>query len=65
MGKMKTHSGSKKRFSITGTGKVSRTQAGKKHILTKKSRKRKNDLGKTVVASKVNEATIKQMIPYK
>jgi len=65
MGKMKTHSGSKKRFSITGTGKVSRTQAGKKHILTKKSRKRKNELSKSVVASKVNEATIKQMIPYK
>lgn len=65
MGKMKTHSGSKKRFNITGTGKVSRTQAGKKHILTKKTRKRKNALSKTVVASKVNEATIKQMIPYK
>ena len=60
MGKMKTHSGSKKRFNITGTGKVSRTQAGKKHILTKKSRKRKNELSKSVVASKVNEATIKQ-----
>jgi large subunit ribosomal protein L35 len=65
MGKMKTHSGSKKRFSITGTGKVSRTQAGKKHILTKKSRKRKRELGNSVVASKANEATIKQMIPYK
>ncbi len=65
MNKMKTHSGSKKRFKITGTGKVSRTQAGKKHILTKKSRKRKNDLGKSIVASKANEATIKAMIPYK
>jgi len=65
MNKMKTHSGSKKRFKITGTGKVSRTQAGKKHILTKKSRKRKNDLGKSVIASKANESNIKAMIPYK
>lgn len=65
MNKMKTHSGSKKRFKITGTGKVSRTQAGKKHILTKKSRKRKNDLGKSIVASKANTANIKEMIPYK
>lgn len=65
MVKMKTHSGSKKRFNITGTGKVSRTQAGKKHILTKKSRKRKRDLRKSIIASTTNEATIKQMIPYK
>ena len=65
MNKMKTHSGSKKRFNITGTGKVTRSQAGKKHILTKKSRKRKNELSKSIVASKANEATIKSMIPYK
>ncbi|MHB1485489.1 MAG: 50S ribosomal protein L35 [Saccharofermentanales bacterium] len=65
MPKMKTHSGSKKRFNITGTGKVSRTQAGKKHILTKKSSKRKRDLRKSIIASPTNEATIKQMIPYK
>lgn len=64
MNKMKTHSGSKKRFKITGTGKVSRRQACKKHILTKKSRKRKNDLGKSVVASKANESNIKSMVPY-
>ena len=65
MNKMKTHSGPKKRFGITGTGKVTRSQAGKKHILTKKSRKRKNELSKSIVASKANEATIKSMIPYK
>lgn len=65
MPKTKTHSGSKKRFNITGTGKVSRTQAGKKHILTKKSSKRKRDLRKSIIASPMNEATIKQMIPYK
>ncbi len=65
MGKMKTHSGSKKRFKITGTGKVSRTQAGKKHILTKKTSKRKRNLRKSIIASTTNDATIKQMIPYK
>jgi large subunit ribosomal protein L35 len=64
MGKQKTHSGSKKRFKITGTGKVKRTQAFKKHILTKKTAKRKRNLRKSVIASPANEANIKKMIPY-
>jgi large subunit ribosomal protein L35 len=64
MGKQKTHSGSKKRFKITGTGKVMRSQAFKKHILTKKTAKRKRNLRKSVVASPANEANIKKMIPY-
>lgn len=65
MGKMKTHSGSKKRFKVTATGKVKRAQAYKKHILTKKSTKRKRNLRKSIIASQANEATIKKMIPYK
>jgi large subunit ribosomal protein L35 len=65
MPKMKTHSGSKKRFKVTGTGKVLRSQAFKKHILTKKTSKRKRNLRKSVIASPANAATIKQMIPYK
>lgn len=65
MGKMKTHSGSKKRFSITGTGKVKRTQAFKKHILTKKTAKRKRNLRKSALAAPAFESNIKQMIPYK
>ncbi len=65
MGKMKTHSGSKKRFKVTATGKVKRAQAYKKHILTKKTTKRKRNLRKSIIASKANEATIKKMIPYK
>ncbi|MHB8961671.1 MAG: 50S ribosomal protein L35 [Saccharofermentanales bacterium] len=64
MGKQKTHSGSKKRFKVTGTGKVMRSQAFKKHILTKKTAKRKRNLRKSVVASPANEANIKKMIPY-
>lgn len=65
MPKMKTHSGSKKRFKVTASGKVKRAQAFKKHILTKKTTKRKRNLRKMVIASPANEATIKQMIPYK
>jgi large subunit ribosomal protein L35 len=65
MPKQKTHSASKKRFKVTGTGKVMRFQAFKKHILTKKSTKRKRNLRKSVVASPVNQKTILQLIPYK
>lgn len=64
MPKLKTHSASKKRFKITGTGKVKRTHAYKNHILTKKSTKRKRNLRKGEMASEVNASTIKQMLPY-
>ncbi len=65
MPKQRTHSSSKKRFKVTGTGKVMRAQAYKKHILTKKSTKRKRNLRKTVVAAPSNQQNIKKMIPYK
>ncbi len=45
MPKVKTNSGAKKRFKITGTGKIRRKHAYKSHILTKKSKKRKRNLG--------------------
>ncbi len=44
MPKMKTKSAAKKRFKVTATGKVKRACSGKNHILTKKDRKRKNNL---------------------
>lgn len=65
MPKQKTHSSSKKRFKVTGTGKVLRTQAYKKHILTKKTAKRKRQLRKTLVVTPADQARIKQLIPYK
>jgi len=65
MPKQKTHSASKKRYKVTGTGLVMRSQAYKKHILTKKSTKRKRNLRKSVVVSPVNQKTILQLIPYK
>jgi len=45
MPKMKTNSGASKRFSLTGTGKIRRKHAYKRHILTKKSKKQKRNLG--------------------
>lgn len=47
MPKIKTNSGSKKRFSLTGTGKVKRKHAYKSHILTKKTKKQKRNLTQT------------------
>ena len=47
MPKMKTNAASKKRFALTGTGKIKRKHAYHSHILTKKSKKRKRNLDKT------------------
>jgi len=63
--KLKTHSGAKKRFNLTKTGKVKRAHAGKSHILTKKSTKRKRNLRKNVMADETNVAQVKRLIPYK
>lgn len=65
MYKLKTKSGAKKRFKLSGKGKVMRWHANKSHILTKKTRKRKRHLRQTVVAHKTNAAVIKKLIPYK
>ena len=51
MPKMKTHNGAKKRFSITGTGKVRRLKAFKSHILTKKTSKRKRRLRQAAIVT--------------
>lgn len=64
MPKLKTHSGSKKRFKVTATGKVKRSQGYKNHILTKKTTKRTRNLRKGVIADATNAATIKKMLPY-
>ena len=65
MPKLKTHSGSKKRFSLTKTGKVKRAHAFKSHILTKKVTKRKRGLRQGAYADATNAPAIKRMIPYK
>ena len=65
MPKLKTHSGSKKRFNLTKTGKVKAAKAFKSHILTKKPTKRTRRLRTGTYADCTNEATIRKMIPYK
>ena len=65
MPKIKTHTGAKKRFKLTKTGKVKRAHAFKSHILNKKTTKRKRNLRKLVTADKTNTAQIKRLIPYK
>lgn len=58
MGKMKTHSGAKKRFRVTGSGKLMREQAGKRHLLEHKSSRRKRRLSadKPVASADVKQA---------
>ncbi|MEM1483918.1 50S ribosomal protein L35 [Oscillospiraceae bacterium PP1C4] len=65
MPKLKTHTGAKKRFSLTKNGKVKRARAYKSHILTKKDSKRTRRLRQGTYADKTNVATIKLLIPYK
>jgi large subunit ribosomal protein L35 len=65
MPKIKTHSGAKKRFKLSKSGKVMRGHAFKSHILNKKTTKRKRNLRKVVVADVTNVAKVKKMIPYK
>ncbi|HHU13382.1 MAG TPA: 50S ribosomal protein L35 [Clostridiaceae bacterium] len=64
MPKQKSHSASKKRYKKTGTGKIMRAQAFKKHILTKKSAKRKRQLRRIVEASPANYKKLRQLLPY-
>lgn len=65
MPKLKTHSGAKKRFKMTKNGKVKRSHAYKRHILNKKTTKRKRKLRMAAYADKTNMKAIKLLIPYK
>jgi len=62
MPKMKTKSSAKKRFSVTGSGKIKRKHAFKSHILTKKSTKRKRNLTNFAIVDKTNEKAVKRML---
>jgi len=62
MPKMKTKSGAKKRFTLTGSGKIKRKHAFKSHILTKKSTKRKRNLTYSTTVNKSDEANIREML---
>ncbi|PLX15742.1 MAG: 50S ribosomal protein L35 [Candidatus Muiribacterium halophilum] len=62
MPKMKSRRGAMKRLKITGSGKIKRMKEGKSHILTKKSRKRKRRLRKSIIVGKSLERTMKRML---
>jgi large subunit ribosomal protein L35 len=62
MPKMKTHSGAKKRFKVTATGKVRGRHAFTSHILEKKSPKHKRDLGRAMIVSDDDTPRIKRML---
>lgn len=64
MPKLKTNRGAAKRFKVTGTGKLKRNQAFRRHILTKKTRKRKRDLRQGLIVSDADHAMIKRLLPY-
>jgi large subunit ribosomal protein L35 len=64
MPKQKTHSSSKKRFKVTGTGKIMRSQAFRRHILSKRPTKRMRQLRGSLVVSPTNAKVIRGMIPY-
>ena len=65
MPKMKTKKSAAKRYSFTGTGKVKYKKQNLRHILTKKSSKRKRNLRQTGILSKDNTASIKKrLLPY-
>jgi large subunit ribosomal protein L35 len=62
MPKMKTNSSAKKRFTVTGTGKVKRSKAFKRHILTKKDKARKKDLSKAGIVHSTDMNRVTKML---
>lgn len=62
MSKIKTKSGAKKRFKLSGSGKIRRKHAYKSHILTKKSTKRKRNLTQMTSVHTSDEARIREML---
>ena len=62
MAKLKTNSGAKKRFALTGTGKIKRKHAYHSHILTKKTKKRKRNLDHFALLEKADYARVKELL---
>jgi len=62
--KLKTHRGAAKRFKISGTGKIMMKRAGKRHLLTKKSSRRKRGYALPVEAKKTELKGIRRLLPY-
>jgi large subunit ribosomal protein L35 len=64
MPKLKTHRGARKRFKVTASGKIKRSKAFGRHILTKKSAKRKRNLKKSTYVVKSEFKKMKELLPY-
>jgi large subunit ribosomal protein L35 len=64
MPKMKSHRGSAKRFSRTGSGKIKRHKANKSHILTTKTTKRKRQLRRTEEVAAADVPRVERLLPY-
>jgi large subunit ribosomal protein L35 len=65
MPKMKTNSGAKKRFALTGTGKIKRKHAFKSHILTKKTKKQKRNLTHIGLVSREDVNSVRELLCLK
>ena len=64
MPKMKTRRAAAKRFTVTGTGEFKRNKAYKRHILEKKSQKRKRNMRKAALITAADHERVRRMIPY-
>ncbi|HEX3083608.1 MAG TPA: 50S ribosomal protein L35, partial [Pyrinomonadaceae bacterium] len=64
MPKLKTHKGAAKRFRVTATGKIKRGHSHARHILTKKTNKRKRYLDVDVMVSEGDQKRVERMLPY-
>ena len=62
MPKVKTNSGAKKRFALTGTGKIKRKHAYKSHILTKKTKNQKRNLTHVALVDSTNLRSVREML---
>ena len=62
MAKLKTNSGAKKRFALTGSGKIKRKHAYHSHILTKKTKKQKRNLDHFAILDRADEVRVKEML---
>ena len=62
MPKLKTNSGAKKRFTLTGTGKIKRRHAYHSHIPTKKTKKQKRNLDHFAILAQVDEKRVKELL---
>ena len=62
MAKLKTNSGAKKRFTLTGSGKIKRKHAYHSHILTKKTKKQKRNLDHFAILDRADEVGVKEML---